>query len=108
MNKLKDIFETNKKPENINDQHFFKTVKDETQEIFKLLVSWEVAAKDFVERKSTKVFSPQITATKENIEVLILHSYYKDLRKRLYMERYHSVLYVLENLLEELVSTKER
>jgi len=106
MNKLRKIFENDGEPQDMNDHKFFAIVKKETTPIFSLLQEWESDATFFVSNNDSKVFFPQIIATKENIEVLILHSYYKDLRKRLYMERYNSVLYVLENLLSEIIRLK--
>lgn len=106
MNKLKDIFEEGGGERDMNDPKLFSVVKEETTPIFKLLEIWEESATSFVQDHKLKVFFPQIIATKENIEVLMLHSYYKDLRKRLYMERYNSVLYVLDNLKAEVKRIK--
>lgn len=86
------------------DQHaFFHSVKEKTDIIFETLHAWEEACLAYVKETKSTVHFKQIIATKENIELLIVHSFYKDMRKRRYMEYYQSSLYVLQQLEKELI-----
>lgn len=65
---------------------FFRYVKKETEDVFKLLDAWEGTALRLSEEGRAAVFPQQIDATIDNMKALIMHSYYKDVRKRRYME----------------------
>jgi len=101
INSLKKKFLLNEPPESINDHDFFNEMKEETKPIFNLLEQWEVDVQSYLKNYQSKVYPHQIEATKENIKLLILHSYYIDIRKRFYMEYYQSIIYVLDSLLSE-------
>lgn len=104
VEQLKDLFHKNTEPKDINDHEYFFQLKKETAQLFSLLDEWENAVLLTLKEKPLKIFEHQITATKDNIEVLVMHSYYKDIRKRLYMERYYSIMLVLENIKKGLNS----
>lgn len=85
-----------------NEKEFFQFVKKETNHIFITLNKWEELTLDYIKINKSKVHLNQVIATKENIELMLIHSFYKDMRKRRFMEYYHSSLYVLNELRSEL------
>jgi len=108
MKKLKERFEANNPPEHMSDHTFFQQMKKETEPLFHLLNDWEKEVIAYIKNNhDINVYFPQIVATKENVEVLILHSYYVDIRRRLYMERYKSSLLIFEKILEEIERKEE-
>jgi len=101
LERLKDIFyKPNDSME--NKQAYFQHVKKETIPIFDMLSKWEEKTLAFIKEGNGYVHPKQIIATKENMELIILHSFYKDIRKRRYMEYYSSCLYVFNQLKEEI------
>lgn len=99
---LKNRFFKNDPPESIKDRTFFNQMKQETKSIFQLLNEWESETLTFLQKKQSTLYPQQIEATSENMEMIILHSYYIDVRKRIYMEYFKSTIYVFDQLLEEL------
>jgi len=100
LDELKLKFEQNEKP--ATNKEFFLQMKKETNPIFNLLEYWEKTAFHFVQNESSLLGKEQIAATKENMESLILHSYYIDVRKRRYFDMYRSCHYIFNQLLREL------
>lgn len=100
LHRLKDIFYEEKT--SLDKNVFFNYVQKDSKKIFDTLTEWETDALDYVKLNKSKVTFQQIIATKENIELIILHSYYKDIRKRRYMEYYTSSLLVLKLLSNEI------
>lgn len=98
---LKEIFYQPNDPE-VDKHVFFHFVKEQTTPVFNLLKKWEDKALAFVKEEDGRVHPKQIIATKENMELLLLHSYYKDIRKRRFMEYYSSCIYVFNQLKEEI------
>lgn len=85
-----------------DEREYFAQVKKETEPIFSLLKNWEEKSLQYVKQTKSVVHFKQINATKENIELMIIHAYFKDMRKRRFMEYYNSSLYVLQQLEGEL------
>lgn len=104
LDQLKEVFEANQPPESIRDKHFFLQMKESTKPIYDLLEEWEEKALAFVKDRKVNVHPHQIVSTRENMELLILHSYYVDVRKRRYMELNHSSHYILDQLSRDLQS----
>lgn len=102
LHRLKDIFYEEKS--DLDKKSFFNYVKKDSKKIFDALNEWEHSALDYVKSNKSKVTFQQIIATKENIELIILHSYYKDIRKRRYMEYFSSSVLVLKLLYDEIKS----
>lgn len=100
LNELQQIYENGKEPS--KDKTFFQHVRNETKVLFDMLDEWEKLAEDFVLQRSSGVHLHQIQATKDNMQTLILHSYYKDVRKRRYMEIYKSCKFIFQQVLKEL------
>lgn len=99
LDRLKDVFENNISPKDFNDREYFFKMKEETLTIYQVLDPWEEDALDLVKERKINVHPHQITSTRENIELIIPHSYYKDIRRRRYMEYYNSCHYVLNQIL---------
>ncbi|WP_068672034.1 DUF1798 family protein [Oceanobacillus sp. Castelsardo] len=99
---LQELFEEGKPPENIRDKAFFLQVKEEVTPIYNLVEEWEEQALRAVKNREVNIHPQQINSTKENMDLLIMHSYYKDIRKRRYMEYYKSIRYIFEQIIHEL------
>lgn len=99
---LKDRYEANDPPKNRRDKAFFAMVKEETTPVYHLLDEWETLALATVKAREINVHPHQVTSTKENMELILLHSYYIDARRKRYMELYQSVDYIFDQILREL------
>lgn len=99
---LEAKYRDNKEIERSRD--YFIYVKSETEELFNLIDLWAEQATSLVQKHKLSLFTKQITATKENMEALIMHSYYKDVRKRQYMEISQACDYIFSQCLEEKTS----
>lgn len=102
LQSLKDNYERNNPPENKKDLAFFNYVKNETDPVFKLVQSWESDALEIVKQRKVNVHPHQIVSTRENMELLLMHSYYIDAKRKRYMELNHSVLFIFDQLLREI------
>lgn len=87
-------------PENTSE--FFNFVKSETEPIFVLVKEWERLLAE--ESAQDRMIIPEniILSTKDNMTALIMHSFYKDVRRRRYMEIKRSCLYTFQSVLKEL------
>ncbi|CDQ39841.1 MULTISPECIES: DUF1798 family protein [Virgibacillus] len=102
LDNLKYHYEQNDPPENRKDRALFLQVKEETTPIYDRLQQWETLALQFVKERKVNVHPQQIVSTKENMELLLMHSYYIDVRRKRYMELNHSVIYIFDQLMDEL------
>lgn len=99
IDQLKERYELNDPPKDIRDKSFFLTMKDETEEFYKLLETWKDHALEIIKNRKINVHPHQIISTTENIELLILHSYYIDARRKRYMELNKSCHYIFDQIL---------
>lgn len=102
LNTLKNRYEENEPPENRRDKEFFNLVKRETTPVYLLLESWEETALEAVKERAVNIHPHQVTSTKENMELILMHSYYIDARRKRYMELNHSIHYIFDQILNEL------
>lgn len=102
LDHLKDYYLTHEAPENTRDKQFFLMVKEKTNPVYKILEEWEEKALHSVKEREVDVHPQQITSTRENMELLLLHSYYIDVKQKRYMEMNHSIQYVFNQLLRDL------
>lgn len=102
LSKLKDKFEANEPPINRQDKSFFLMVKEETLPVYQLLEVWEETALNVVKERKVNVHPHQISSTRENMELLLMHSYYIDVKRKRYMELHNSILYIFDQLLREM------
>ncbi|ARI77287.1 YppE family protein [Halobacillus mangrovi] len=84
------------------DHSFFDKVKKETKPMFNLNNTWRDEAETFVKNRKAKVHPNQVKSTHENIEMIILHSYYLDIHRKRFKELFQSAHYVLDMILDDL------
>ncbi|RFA37273.1 hypothetical protein CAI16_02005 [Virgibacillus dokdonensis] len=99
---LKEKFEHTNPPEDRKDRALFLKVKEETTPIYQLLERWEKEALQLVQERKVNVHPHQIVSTRENMELLLLHSYYIDVKRKRYFELYKSIQYIFDQLMREL------
>lgn len=99
---FKSNYEENDPPENKKDMAFFNDVKSKTEPVYAMLETWETDALDLVKQRKVNVHPHQITSTRENMDLLLMHSYYIDIKRKRYMELNHSVLFIFDQLLRDL------
>src|SRR5699024_3859619 len=73
---------------------YFNKIKPEAETYLKLLEEWGELAHPLSTKGLLAIFPQQIDATIDHMRVLIMRSYYKDVRKRSYMEMKQSCYYV--------------
>ena len=81
---------------------FFNQVKKETDPMFRLTNEWVKEAEAFVKDRKTNVHPNQVKSTHENIEMIILHSYFLDVHRKRFKELYQSSHYVLDMVLDDI------
>lgn len=86
----------------IQSRSAFEYVKKETEPIFSTLENWEKLTIAEINKGQLMMPITIIESTVDNMKAFIMHSYYKDVRKRRYMEIKRSILYVFRLLLKEL------
>lgn len=96
---LEKVFH-HKKIEPDHSQEFFDFVKENTKEQFNHLDAWLEAIEAYLEDGNKIIHEEMIDSTADNMKALIMHSYYKDVRKRRYMEIKRSCLYVFQAVLK--------
>ncbi|WP_093133226.1 DUF1798 family protein [Salinibacillus kushneri] len=77
----------------------FERVKEETAPIFELITEWEQEVTENM--ANLNVMPNQVENTKDNMELLLLHSYYIDVRRKRFMELYHSIDYIMNRILND-------
>lgn len=102
LDKLKVHYESNNPPEDIRDKAFFLYVKETTEPIYRDLKIWEEDVLDLVKNREVNLHPQQVTSTKENMELLLLHSFYVDIWPKRYMALYKSVYFIFDRLLEDI------
>lgn len=96
----KTFTNTSIKPE--NSRSFFDYVKKDSEPIFNLLQKWETELKEFHQKNQPLITISMMDSTIDNMTALIMHSYYKDVRRRRYMEIKRSCLYTFQSILKEV------
>lgn len=98
---LEKVFKDERiKPENTSE--FFNFVKTETEPIFAIVKRWEHLLSEQGAKKMLIIPEQIIDSTHDNITALIMHSYYKDVRRRRYMEIKRSCIYTYQSVLKGL------
>lgn len=100
--RLRDRYEISEKPEDKRSREFFLLVKEETTPVYNKIQAWEESASLFVKQRKVKVHPQQIASTKDNMELLLLNSYYLDAKRKRYMDLYQSIMYVFDGLLSDI------
>src|SRR5699024_4137534 len=99
---LKQRYIHNDPPETMKDRAFFNHMKENTAHIYTLLENWEEEALRQVKERKMNIHPQQIASTPENMELLLLHSYYIDVKRKRYMELNHSIQYIFDLVAEEV------
>ena len=107
LNQLLEHYQLNEAPKDLRDKEFFQFVKMTTNPTYELLDIWEEEALEQIKKHQLRVHPHQVVSTKENMELLLMHSYYVDVKEKRYMELNYSIHYVLDILLEDLVNLSE-
>ncbi len=102
LGRLKEYYLTHERPENKRDPQFFAFVKENTEPVFETIDQWYEEALNFVKNRNVNVHPQQVESTAENIKLLLLHSYYVDVRRKRYMELHQSVMYVFDLLKNDM------
>ncbi|MFD1360528.1 DUF1798 family protein [Lentibacillus salinarum] len=102
LDQLKQRYEEHHPPESKKDKQFFEMVKERTEPVYALLAEWEEHARRAVRERQVNLHPQQVTSTRENMELLLLNSYYIDVKRKRYMELHHSITFIFEQLLSEL------
>src|SRR5690625_5028694 len=103
LDELKCMFENNEPPESLNDKQFFLKMKEKTSPIYDLLEEWEQGALQVIKERKVNIHPHQVVSTRENVELLLMHSFYIDARRKRYMELNYSSHYIFDQLLKDLV-----
>ncbi|MBB6452247.1 hypothetical protein HNQ94_000692 [Salirhabdus euzebyi] len=74
----------------------FEQVKVQTKHPFSLIDKWEEETLAAI--PELPIYPNQVQNTKENMELLLLHSYYHDVKRKRFMELYHSIDYVMNQM----------
>ncbi|WP_217585467.1 DUF1798 family protein [Lentibacillus saliphilus] len=102
LNRLKQMYEQNNPPEDFKDKQFFLWMKADSTPVYDMLADWETTALNVVQQQDINLHPQQVVSTRENMELLLMHSYYKDARQKRYMELYQSIEYIFDQLLRSL------
>ncbi|WP_307335463.1 DUF1798 family protein [Metabacillus malikii] len=83
------------KPEK-SETYFYHNVKPAFEHIMEIVSLWEPMARKWVlVNKPKNIHTSQIDSTVENIEHIVLQSFYKDTNKQRFQNMYHSVEFVI-------------
>ncbi|SDB90964.1 protein of unknown function [Pelagirhabdus alkalitolerans] len=96
LEKLRKQYLESDPPEDIKNIDFFNQVKEETNPMFELAKEWSDIADEQVKARKINIHPSQVQSTQENIELVILHSYYIDVDRKRYFELHQSIDYVLD------------
>src|SRR5699024_11249656 len=107
IDNLKERYEEHDPTKNRRDKDFFEMVKQETTPVYQLLTEWEELALASIKSREVDVHPHQVTSTKENMELVLMHSYYIDARHKRHMELNHSIHYIFDQMINELSRSEE-
>ncbi|MGM8213939.1 DUF1798 family protein [Bacillaceae bacterium W0354] len=98
ITKIYDQYFNGRKFDRKNYDDFYQ-MKNETKELFDKIDLWDEMANKNVHR--IPLFPNQIKNTVDNLEIMVLHSYFHDVRKKRFIELHQSVLYNLDLILND-------
>ncbi|TXC93247.1 DUF1798 family protein [Metabacillus litoralis] len=103
LDDCKKRFESiNQKPEK-TEELFYQDVKPMFELALDKVQMWKPLAEEWVKMNKPKyIHSAQIDSTIDNIEQIVLQSFYKDINKQRFHNLYNSVEYVLSSILSEI------
>lgn len=90
------------KPEK-SEAYFYNQVKPNFEMMKDKSNVWEQLALEWIKKEKPKYIHPsQIESAVENVEQVILQSFYKDINKQRFNNLHHSVEYLLNNIMNEI------
>lgn len=103
LQESKQRFESfQEKPEK-TESYFYDQVKPNFEMMKDKLNVWEQLALEWIQKKKPKYIHPsQIESAMENVEQVVLQSFYKDINKQRFTNLHHSVEYLLNNIMDEI------
>ncbi|MBE4910240.1 YppE family protein [Bacillus luteolus] len=82
---------------------FFGEVKPYADEVHATLDKWRELTLTWIQKENPKyLYKLQIDTAIENIELLIVQSFYKDTREKRAKETYQSIVYTLKSILDQI------
>ncbi|QOR65227.1 YppE family protein [Cytobacillus suaedae] len=82
---------------------FFGEVKPYADEVHVTLDQWRELTLTWIQKEKPKyLYKLQIDTAIENIELLIVQSFYKDTREKRAKEMYQSIVYTLKSILDQI------
>ncbi len=86
---------------------FYKEVKPFVDDTMTIADRWRDLAIEWIKKEFPKnLHSNQIDATHENIQHISIQSFYQDTKVKRFKNMYESIQYVLENILEKVITPK--
>jgi len=103
LQESKQRFESfQEKPEK-TEAYFYDQVKPNFEMMKDKSNVWEQLALEWIKEKKPKYIHPsQIESAMENVEQVVLQSFYKDINKQRFNNLHHSVEYLLNNIMDEI------
>lgn len=84
------------------DPHaFFNEVKAATTPLFDDVMEWEEITLKAIKDQTLKLHPNLINSTRENLELVIMHAYYKDVDEARFQSLMQSIDYVIELVMKE-------
>ncbi|MDQ0225148.1 hypothetical protein CHH83_20035 [Bacillus sp. 7586-K] len=103
IDECKERFELIKQKPEKTEELFYNKVKPTFETVSDLTAKWKPLADDWIVKTNPKyIHLTQIESTVENIEQIILQSFYKDINNQRFYNLYNSVEYILKTMLTEL------
>ncbi|MGM0873950.1 MAG: DUF1798 family protein [Bacillota bacterium] len=92
----------NQKPEK-TEALFFNEVKPTFELVMNHVKAWKPLAEEWIkEQKPKYIHLSQIESTIDNIEQVIMQSFYKDVNNQRFHNLHHSVEYIINSILTEI------
>ncbi|WP_175639685.1 DUF1798 family protein [Metabacillus schmidteae] len=103
LTECKQRFESfQKKPEK-TDAYFYEQVKPTFELVKDKADVWEQLASEWIKKKRPKyIHQSQIDSARENLEQVVLQSFYKDINNQRFHNMHHSVEYLLNTIIDQI------
>ena len=103
LTECKHRFESFQKKPDKTEAYFYEQVKPTFELIKEKANDWEQLALEWIKKEKPKYIHPsQIESAMENIEQVVLQSFYKDINKQRFHNLEHSVEYLINTIVDEI------
>ncbi|GEM04281.1 hypothetical protein HMI01_12690 [Halolactibacillus miurensis] len=89
-------YQTDKLPAKLNDREAFNVIKEEVTPQFQLMEQWEDQLLSDIKTHALSIHPSLVQSTRENMELIIMHSFYHDTDEKRFHELVKSVDVVLD------------